>query len=61
MEYRIASHVLMLPDFAEGVRGLIVDKDNQPRWDPARPEDVTEAQLDAIFAPPPPHEEWSRL
>ncbi len=61
MEYRIASRVLMLPDFAEGVRALIVDKDNRPCWNPARPEDVTEAQLDAIFAPLPSREEWSPL
>lgn len=61
MEYRIASRVLMLPDFAEGVRAVIVDKDNAPRWHPARPEDVTEAMIDAIFAPLPPEEEWNPL
>lgn len=61
MEYRIATRVLMLPDFAEGVRSVIVDKDNAPKWNPARPEDVTEALLDAIFAPLPGQEEWSPL
>ena len=61
MEYRIASRVLVRPDFAEGVRAVIVDKDNAPRWDPARPEGVTEELLDAIFAPLPAGEEWEPL
>lgn len=61
MEYRIGSRVLMLPDFAEGVRAVIVDKDNAPAWNPPRPEQVTEAMLDAIFAPLPAHEEWKPL
>lgn len=61
LEYRIASRVLVLPDFAEGVRAVIVDKDNAPRWDPATPEGVTAALLDAIFAPLPANEEWTPL
>ena len=61
MEYRIASRVLMLPDFAEGVRAVIVDKDQAPQWNPARPEAVSEEQLDAIFAALPPAEEWTPL
>jgi len=61
MEYRIASRVLVRPDFAEGVRAVIVDKTNDPKWDPATPEDVTEELLDAIFAPLPAEEEWKSL
>lgn len=61
MEYRIASRVLTRPDFAEGVRAVIVDKDNAPKWDPARPEDVTDALLDTIFAALPADEEWKPL
>lgn len=61
MEYRIGSRVLVLPDFAEGVRAVIVDKDNAPKWNPATPEGVTEDMLDAIFAPLPPEEEWKPL
>lgn len=61
MEYRIASRVLTRPDFAEGVRAVIVDKTNDPRWDPATPEEVTDELLDSIFAPLPADEEWKPL
>ena len=61
MEYRIGSRVLTLPDFAEGVRAVIVDKDNAPKWQPATPEGVTDQMLDAIFAPLPTQEEWNPL
>ena len=61
MEYRIAARVLMLLDFVEGVRAVIVDKDNAPRWNPATPEGVTDALIAAIFAPLPPAEEWKPL
>ena len=61
MEYRIAFRVLVRPDFAEGVRAVIVDKDNAPEWSPATPEGVTDDLLDAIFAPLPEGEEWVPL
>jgi len=59
LEYRLAARMIMRPDFAEGVRAVLVDKDNAPRWDPPTPEGVTPAMLDAIFAPLPPGEEWT--
>lgn len=61
MEYRIASRVLMRHDFIEGVRAVIIDKDNAPRWDPATPKGVTPELLDAIFARLPDNEEWKPL
>lgn len=61
MEYRIASRVLTRPDFSEGVRAVIVDKTNDPQWDPATPEGVSEELLDSIFAPLPADEEWKPL
>ncbi|MBO9686317.1 enoyl-CoA hydratase/isomerase family protein [Roseateles chitosanitabidus] len=36
----------------EGIRALAVDKDHQPRWNPARVEDVTRAQVEAFFQSP---------
>jgi hypothetical protein len=38
-------------DFIEGIRALIVDKDNKPRWNPARLADVTAASVEAFFTP----------
>ena len=61
MEYRIASRVIVLPDFAEGVRAVIVDKDNAPKWNPAKPEAITDALIDAIFAPLGAGNEWKPL
>ena len=61
MEYRIGSRVLTLPDFAEGVRAVIVDKTNDAKWNPATPEDVSDALIDSIFAPLPEGEEWEPL
>ncbi|MCA6303472.1 MAG: enoyl-CoA hydratase/isomerase family protein, partial [Phenylobacterium sp.] len=61
MEYRIGARVVQRHDFLEGVRAVIVDKDNAPRWDPATLEGVGEDLLDAIFAPLPADQEWSPL
>jgi enoyl-CoA hydratase len=61
MEYRIAARVLTRPDFAEGVRAVIVDKTNDPKWDPATPEGVSDELIESIFAPLPPDKEWKPL
>ncbi|HEX9931222.1 MAG TPA: enoyl-CoA hydratase/isomerase family protein [Allosphingosinicella sp.] len=60
-EYAVATRVVQRHDFVEGVRALLVDKDNQPVWDPPTPEAVTTRMLDRIFAPMPPGEEWTPL
>lgn len=61
MEYRIASRVVRRPDFIEGVRAVIVDKDNAPAWSPASLAEVSETLLEEIFAPLPAHEEWAPI
>ena len=60
-EYAVSTRVVQRHDFVEGVRALLVDKDNQPVWDPAAPEAVTTRMLDRIFAPMPAGEEWTPL
>lgn len=61
MEYRLGGRVVRTHDFQEGVRAVIVDKDNAPKWSPADLAGVTDAQLDALFAPLPADEEWTPL
>lgn len=60
-EYRIACNVIRRPDFAEGVRAVIIDKDDVPRWEPASPEAVSDALIDSLFAPLPAGKEWTPL
>ncbi len=61
IEYRIASRALDRPDFVEGVRAVLVDKDHAPKWNPATAEGVSEELLDAIFAPLSADREWRPL
>ncbi|MET0383934.1 MAG: enoyl-CoA hydratase/isomerase family protein [Burkholderiaceae bacterium] len=53
LEYRASVGCCLHPDFAEGVRALLVDKDKAPRWSPARLADVTDAYIDEHLAPSP--------
>ncbi|MFZ4602465.1 MAG: enoyl-CoA hydratase/isomerase family protein [Caulobacterales bacterium] len=61
MEYRIGARVVARHDFHEGVRAVIIDKDNAPRWSPATLADVDQALLDEIFAALPAGEEWTPI
>ena len=60
-EYSVAAHVVQRHDFAEGVRAVLIDKDNRPRWQPDTPERVTDHMIDTIFAPMPDGQEWTPL
>lgn len=50
-EFRIVSRVIKGRDFYEGVRAVIVDKDNRPRWQPASLAEVSVAEVERYFAP----------
>ena len=49
-EFRIVSRIIRGHDFYEGVRAVIVDKDNKPRWQPATLGKVSEAEVERHFA-----------
>lgn len=56
VEFRIVSRIGDGHDFYEGVRAVIIDKDNQPRWQPASIEQVDRAVIEHHFANLGPHE-----
>jgi len=58
-EYALAGRVVQTHDFKEGVRALLIDKDNAPQWDPPTPEGVTDDMLDDLFATLPASEQWT--
>ena len=51
MEYALVNHIMAGHDFAEGVRAILIDKDQAPRWQPARLEDVTDEAVENHFKP----------
>lgn len=56
MEYRIGWRKVQSHDFQEGVRAVIIDKDNAPVWSPATLEGVSEADVAKYFEPLGAHE-----
>lgn len=53
MEYRMACRVLEGNELAEGVRAVLIDKDNKPNWKPAKLDEVKDADIQAYFQPLP--------
>ncbi|MBK0397748.1 enoyl-CoA hydratase/isomerase family protein [Limibaculum sp. M0105] len=51
LEYRLARFCMMQPDFYEGVRAVIIDKDNAPKWSPATLAEADDAHVAPGFAP----------
>jgi len=51
MEFRIVSRMVDGSDFYEGVRALLIDKDQNPRWQPATIGEVSPAIVAKYFAP----------
>src|SRR6185369_6787482 len=49
-EFRIVSRIVYGHDFYEGVRAVIVDKDNVQRWQPAGLADAADADVERHFA-----------
>lgn len=48
-DLRVAERLALLPDFAEGVRAQLVDKDQRPSWSDPSIEDVDPAEVAELF------------
>nr|WP_315028640.1 enoyl-CoA hydratase/isomerase family protein [uncultured Chryseobacterium sp.] len=48
-ELNLSCQCCLHSDFAEGVRALLIDKDQSPKWSPAILEDITEEWIDSYF------------
>jgi enoyl-CoA hydratase len=51
LEYRLTQHFMAAHDFYEGVRAVLIDKDQRPRWQPAGLAAVDDAMVESYFAP----------
>jgi enoyl-CoA hydratase len=50
-EYRVGLRFLAAPDFREGIRAQVVDKDRTPRWNPPTLAEVRPDEVDRFFEP----------
>lgn len=53
IEFRIVSHILEGHDFYEGVRSVLIDRDNAPKWQPATFEAIADGAIEAHFTTVP--------
>jgi len=51
LEYRLTQHFMAAHDFYEGVRAVLIDKDQNPRWRPATLAAIDDAMVAAYFTP----------
>lgn len=61
IEYRIVTRIAAGVDFYEGVRAVIIDKDNAPKWQPDTLTAVSDSDVEAYFAPLPDELDLSNL
>ncbi|VDO79233.1 unnamed protein product [Schistosoma mattheei] len=58
MEYRLSQKMTKNPDFYEGVRACLIDKDNTPKWNPNNLTSVDMNQIQSYFNQLPENDEW---
>ncbi|MFA7437388.1 enoyl-CoA hydratase/isomerase family protein [Castellaniella sp.] len=60
-EFIASIHCCAEPDFREGIRALLIDKDKSPRWQPATLDQATEQWVQRFFEAPWPDGETHPL
>jgi enoyl-CoA hydratase/carnithine racemase len=58
-DYRLSQHLLDGHDFQEGIRAFVIDRDKQPKWQPAEPALVSKEAIDGLFGPVAGLGEWT--
>jgi len=58
-DFRLGQHLIDGPDFREGIRAYVIDRDQKPAWDPADLAGVTSDAVKALFGPVSPIPEWT--
>ncbi len=53
VEYRLATRMIRRPDFSEGIRAAVIDKDRAPQWQPRSLGEVSDAFVQSLFEPLP--------
>ncbi|GGC68375.1 enoyl-CoA hydratase/isomerase family protein [Hoyosella rhizosphaerae] len=48
-ELALTTHVIQHPDFAEGIRAVLVDKDRKPSWENSTLSEVTPGDIDRVL------------
>lgn len=51
MDFDMTQHFLEGHDFLEGIRAVVIDKDNRPKWQPAKLDEVSDEQIQQYFTP----------
>jgi len=51
LEYRLTQHFMAAHDFYEGIRAILIDRDQKPQWQPATLGEVSDSMVDGYFAP----------
>ena len=52
MEYKVSQGFMNHGEFFEGVRALLIDKDNNPKWSHKSVSDVKQSEVDYFFNRP---------
>jgi len=50
-ELNLSAQCTIHPDLAEGVRALLIDKDQSPKWQPATLQEITSSWVESYFTP----------